>query len=149
MGWKGKVRTAERHPGSGQGEMPWLKVLRCFPYLSALFLNTQSLHLSNTSLNKKQAEEERRAGERERRKWGWKNMISPAMKVKITVWNWILLEYYTGMGEKGKGEKERKIYYLRRNKILMRKRTVQSISKFQINGRSETGLVIFPSPLHA
>lgn len=65
MWWKGKVRTAERHPGSGQGEMPWLKVLQCFPYLSALFLNTQSLCLSNTSLNKKEAEEERRAVKRE------------------------------------------------------------------------------------
>lgn len=93
-----------------------------------------------------------RGGEKgwtEGRKWGWKNMISPAVKVKITVWNRILLEYYTGMGEKGKGGKERKIYYLSRTKNLMRKRTVRSISKFQINGRSETELVIFPSPLHA
>lgn len=64
-------------------------------------------------------------GCRERGKCGWKNMISPGMKVKITVWNWILLEYYTGMGEKGKGGKQRKkIYYLSRTKILMRKKTV-------------------------
>lgn len=34
----------------GLGEMPWLKVLQWFPYLSALFLNTQSLCLINTSL---------------------------------------------------------------------------------------------------
>lgn len=37
--------------------MPWLKVLQCFPYLSALFLNTQSFCLINTSLQKEEAEE--------------------------------------------------------------------------------------------
>lgn len=89
-------------------------------------------------------------GCRERGKWDCKIMISPAMKIKITIWNWILLEYYTGMGEKGPGGKERKkIYYLNRTKILMRKRTIQSMPKFQIDRRYETGLVIFSSPLHA
>lgn len=88
-------------------------------------------------------------GCREGGKWGWKNMLSPAMKVKLPfeIESSGVLQRH---GEKGKGGKEgRKIYYLSRTKILIRKRTIQSISKFQINSRSETGLVIFPSPLQA
>lgn len=36
-----------------------------------------------------------------------------------------------GHGRKGEGKKERKIYYLNRTEILMRKRTVQSMPKCQ------------------
>lgn len=62
-------------------------------------------------------------GCRERGKWGWKNMISPAMKVKLPFEiesSWSTTEAWAKRGREGR--KEGKIYYLSRTKILIRKK---------------------------